>query len=154
MNNDGYIEIPVVTSLPHTDLEDASKVCDRIRWNTFNPAAEILTYVSDAVANYTCNYTFRMPESWIDNTVTARIEDDRTMSFYQWTDKNLGDKLFTVKMFDINEWGVGESSDGYTLIYKNENYAYAFCNANYDNDFSLSDDEIKTAFSYTSTAII
>ena len=94
-----------------------------------------------------------MKESWIDNTVTARIDDERTMSFYHWSDNNLGDKLFTVKMFDLAEWDIGKDSDGYTLIYKNENYAYAFCDANYDNEYSLSDDEIKTSFLYMPSII-
>lgn len=148
INADGCIEIPLVTSLPHTIDEDASKVADRVRWNTISPDAEIPTYVTDTVANYGCNYVFKMDDSWIEDTVTARIEDERTMSFYHWNSDRFGDKLFTIKMFDLSEWDIGEDSDGYTLIYKNENYAYAFCDANYDNYFSLSDDEIKTSFLY------
>lgn len=153
INDDGCIEIPLVSALPHTMEEDASKVADRVRWSTISLKAEIPTYVSDTVANYGCNYVFKMKESWIDNTVTARIDDERTMSFYHWSDNNLGDKLFTVKMFDLAEWDIGKDSDGYTLIYKNENYAYAFCDANYDNEYSLSDDEIKTSFLYMPSII-
>jgi len=45
----------------------------------------------------------------------------------------------------INEWESGKSNN-FTLITKDDKYAYTFNNINPDTQISLSDDEIKTGF--------
>lgn len=149
INDDLQVEIPIVTKLPASSKEDSQTVADKVRWNAFYPENEMLTFYEDAVVNLEYGYAFKMPDNWIDNSVTARLNsEEATMTFYVWNDKKkkLDDELFCIKAFDINEWDLGENGSGYTLISKNERYAYAFSDVNKDNEFSLGDDEIKTAF--------
>ena len=49
-------------------------------------------------------------------------------------------------MFPVSERESGKSDD-FTLITKDDKYAYTFNNINPDTQISLSDDEIKTGFS-------
>ena len=56
------------------------------------------------------------------------------------------DRLFEIKVFPVSEWESGKSDD-FTLITKDDKYAYTFNNINPDTQISLSDDEIKTGFS-------
>ncbi len=56
--------------------------------------------------------------------------------------KYLKSELLNSKLPDV-----GEDSDAYTLIYKNESTAYAFATVNEETSLSISEDDIKTAFS-------
>ena len=57
------------------------------------------------------------------------------------------DSVFEIRAFKLEQWDVGEDSDAYTLIYKNESTAYAFADVNEETSLSISEDDIKTAFS-------
>ncbi len=147
-NNDQIYEIPVVSSLPYNGKDNAKNTADKIIWNKFNATDETLAPEIYMTANYTYKYTVRMPENWLANTVTAVInEDDTVTTFYEWSDDSLGDKLFEIRAFDVSEWDKGQQSDDYTLIYKDNKYAYTFINNNSQSEYAMTDDQIKTAFS-------
>ena len=69
------------------------------------------------------------------------------ITFYDCNKESLGDRLFEIKVFDAAQWDKGQNNDDYTLIYKDNRYAYTFNNYNSSGEHSLTDDEIKTAFS-------
>ena len=148
INNDSVTEIPVVDKLPSTSDEDKSAVADKISWNSFYPQSEILNHLSDQIPDYQNGYSFTVPESWADGTYTVRLDSEkRAMSFFEWDFDNLGQKVFEIRAFKLEQWDVGEDSDAYTLIYKNESTAYAFADVNEETSLSISEDDIKTAFS-------
>ncbi len=92
-------------------------------------------------------YTVKMPEKWLDGTVTAIVsEENGTTAFYEWNNKALGAKLFEIKVFDAAEWDKGRDNDDYILIYKDNRYAYTFTVSDSDSGLSLTDDEIKRSF--------
>lgn len=148
VDNNLIVEIPTVTKLPHSDKEPEETVADKITWNTFSVQNEKLAPKINMIANYNFSYTIKMPDSWLDNTVTAiyNSEENSTL-FYEWNKNTLGDKLFEIKVFDVTQWDQGKDSDEYTLIYKDNKYAYTFNNSNINSKYSMTDDEIKTAFS-------
>ena len=73
--------------------------------------------------------------------------DSGETDFYDWNGEGLGDKLFTVRAFDASEWDQGKNNEEYNLIYKDNKYAYTFINYKTESENSLTDNEIKTAFS-------
>lgn len=155
IDEDGIVEIPVVTKLPHDKSESEETVADKIEWNNFSPANETTTAKQYMIANYNYGYTFKMPDNWLSDTVTARLDaQNGTTDFYLWNKNKLGNLLFQIKTFETADWDSGKASDNYTLITKDEKYAYAFYNENIDSDYSLSDDEIKTAFSALTEIVV
>lgn len=148
IDNDLVVEVPTVAKLPRSDKESAETVADKITWNTFDVQNESLAQKSNMIANYSLGYTIKMPDKWLNNTVTAIYNSsDNSTLFYEWKDNSLGTELFEIKVFDVAEWDKGKYTDKYTLIYKDNRYAYTFKNITKDNKYSMTDDEIKTAFS-------
>ena len=148
INNDSVIEIPVVSKLPAASDEEQSAVADKVSWNTFNQQSEILEHLSDQIINNDSSYCFTVPEDWIDGTYTVRTDSEKqSMTFFEWYDNKLGEKLFEIRAFKLDQWDIGEDSDAYTLIYKTDSTAYAFADVNEETTLPVSEDEIKTAFS-------
>lgn len=86
------------------------------------------------------------PDKWDENKVTAITDLKKgTTSFFAWNGSKLDTELFEIKVLPINEWESGKSNN-FTLITKDDKYAYTFNNINPDTQISLSDDEIKTGF--------
>lgn len=155
IDEDGIVEIPVVTKLPHTKTESDEIVADKIEWNSFSPTNETTTAKQSMIANFNYGYTFTMPDSWLSDTVTARLDaQNGTTDFYLWDKNKLGNLLFQIKTFETADWDAGKASDDYTLISKDVKYTYTFYNENIDSDYSLSDDEIKTAFSALTEIVV
>ena len=69
------------------------------------------------------------------------------MSFCEWNGDSPGVRLFDVTVFKSSDWEQGKDTDGYSLIYKDNRFAFAFVNHHPDSAMALGDDEIKTAFS-------
>lgn len=147
IDNDLTLEIPVIGSLPHL-TENAETTPDKIIWNSFDAVAENLVPETSVIANYAYGYTIKMQKKWKLDSVTAIMRNDSgETDFYDWNGEGLGDKLFTVRAFDASEWDQGKNNEEYNLIYKDNKYAYTFINYKTESENSLTDNEIKTAFS-------
>lgn len=154
INNDLIYEIPIISSLPQPAENESINSGIKITWNTFDENGEKLVPNVNMIADQSLKYTIKMPESWLGNTVTAVcVPDNNTTEFYEW-DGDFGDKLFEIKMFDVSEWDMGKSNDEYTLIYKDNKYAYTFINSDSDSNYAMTDDEIKTAFSLLDEIVV
>lgn len=155
IDSDGIVEFPSAEKLPHSKNEAVETVADKIIWNTLSTGNEAVTEKLNAIANYSFNYTIKMPDKWLGDKVTAiHNTDENTTSVYEWKKSELGEKLFDIRVFDVSEWEKGKNNDEYTLIYKDNKFAYTFKNTDTENQLALTDDEIKTAFSIlTETAI-
>ena len=99
------------------------------------------------VANYNFGFTVKIPDSWLADSVTAiNSTKDNSTAFYEWKKNAIGNKLFEIKVFETAEWEKGRDNDDYTLIYKDNRYAYAFINSDTDSQYAMTDDEIKKSF--------
>lgn len=155
IDNDLIYEIPIIDSLPYSSEDESVSSGLKITWNNFDDNGEKLIAKVSMIADQSLKYTIKMPESWLDNTVTAVcLPNENTTEFYEWSDDSLGEKLFEIKMFDVADWDMGKSNDKYTLIYKDNKYAYTFINSNSDSDYAMTDDEIKTAFSLLDEIVV
>jgi hypothetical protein len=123
----------------------AQSIADKITWCAFDSKSEALVPKSIVAKHYKYNFSVKKPNRWQDGSYTAIITDN-SMILYEWLQTNLGEELFEIKVFDIAAWDQGKV-DGYTLIYRDNRYAYAFSNPPGNSPMKLSNDEIKTAFS-------
>ena len=141
-------EIPTVTSLPFNGKSGANSAADELIWNRFDVRTASLVPVTRTAANYSYGYTVRLPESWVEGSFTVLLnENDSQMSFCEWNGDSPGVRLFDVTVFKSSDWEQGKDTDGYSLIYKDNRFAFAFVNHHPDSAMALGDDEIKTAFS-------
>lgn len=149
IDNDSFVEIPAVAALPHPkDSDEQDTAVSKVEWYSFNPNDETTSIKTTMIACYSLKFAIKIPESWNSNTVTATLDtENNCVQFYEWNKSDYGSKLFEIKMFDVADWNKGKYSDDYTLISKDDNHAYTFKNENSESEYSLSDDEIKTAFS-------
>ena len=146
-NSDGLIDIPTVERLPYENIDARANTADLVTRHTFNAANEELVRENDYALNPAYNFCVKIPESWEAETFTAQLEDN-AMRFFEWTGKTLGSPIFEIRAFEAAKWEQGKETDGYTLIYRDNRYAYALKNStDQDSRYSLTDDEIKTSFS-------
>ena len=147
IDNDMSVDFPSVQKLPHSEKEPAETVADKITWNSFSAEDESFVPNCSMIANYNFGFTIKVPDSWLADSVTAiNSTNDNSTAFYEWKQSALGDRLFEIKVFDTAEWEKGRDNDDYTLIYKDNRYAYAFINSETDSQYALTDDEIKKSF--------
>lgn len=150
ISGNGEVEIPLAEKLPHSGVDMLKSVADKITLCSFDPTAEKLTPKNNYAANYDYKFKFKLSDSWKDGSFTA-TNNENGMVFYEWKKKTLGAELFEIKVFDVAAWEQGKETDEYTLIYRDNRYAYTFKNNTDENSrFSITDDEIKTAFSVIS----
>lgn len=144
-DGDSKLEIPIVEKLPYRGEKMAQTIADKITWCTFDIKTETLAAKSIVAKHYKCNFSVKKPDRWQEGAYTAVITDN-SMKLYEWLQKNLGEELFEIKVFDVAAWDQGKV-EGYTLIYRDNHYAYAFSNPPGQSPMKLSNNEIKTAFS-------
>ncbi len=155
IDNDLVYEIPTVDTLPHTGKDTAETVESKITWNTLDANTEKLVPKVSMIADYSLKYTIKMPDSWLEDTVTAISDpEENTTVFYEWVDDDFGEKLFEIRAFDVSVWDKGKNNDKYTLIYKDNRYAYTFINYDSKSDYAMTNDEIKTAFSVLNEIVV
>lgn len=148
IGNDMKIEIPTVSPLPYNKDSNTYTAADQVLWNNFDIVKEELIPVQRTAANYNFNYTIKIPEAWRSNSFTALLnETGDLMRFFEWSKNGAGEMIFEIKVFKASEWDQGKDIDGYTLIYKDNRFAYTFSNQDSGSSLSIGDDEIKTAFS-------
>ena len=151
IDNDMSVDFPSVQKLPHSANEPAETVADKITWNSFSAEDESFVPECSMAANYNFGFTIKLPDSRPADSVTAiNSTQDNTTAFYEWKKSALGNKLFEIKVFDTAEWEKGRDNDDYTLIYKDNRYAYAFINSDTDSQLAMTDDEIKRSFAVLS----
>lgn len=148
IDNDMKYEIPTVSPLPFDQSSGAFTSASQVIWNKFSAQKEQLLPCQRTVANFQYGYTIKIPESWKTGSFTAVLNQTGTvMSVCEWSELSVGERLFDIMVFKVSDWDHGKSSDQYTLIYKDNRYAYAFLNYHTQSPLAMSDDEIKTAFS-------
>ena len=148
IGNDLKYEIPTVTTLPFNEASGAFTAADQVVWNNFSLEQEQLTAVQRTVANYSYAYTIKIPDTWEQGTFTALLnESGDEMRFCEWADKQAGKTVFEIRVFKVADWDKGVGSDKYTLIYKDNRYAYTFINQSTESVLAMENDQIKTAFS-------
>lgn len=147
IDNDMMVDFPSAEKLPYSDKVPAETVADKITWSSFSAENESFVPKCSMAANYNFGFTVKLSDSWLTGAVTAiNSTKDNITAFYEWKKSDVGDKLFEIKVFDVSEWEKGRDNGEYTLIYKDNRYAYAFINSDTNSQYAMTDDEIKKSF--------
>lgn len=133
INDDGIVELPILSRMPHTSNENIDLVAFLSEWNHYDPSSDEMTEVFEAVTNPEMGYYFIIPDEWKD-IVTARYSlFGNSLTFYIWNepqsnddeDNNdeqpaeeateseggVGDKLLTIQVFAAEEWTRSQNSE-------------------------------------------
>ena len=149
IDNDGIIEVPVVTQMPASENDDISTICSITSWKQLITKENILGTKLNTIINYTDGYYFIMPEKW-NSMVTAKTDpDNRQMTFYIWSTNtnSIGDKLLTIYRFTQTEWDnvdksnlihLEDVSDGST----NAVFAAQIFTTNAKDSLNINEDEV------------
>lgn len=143
-DGDSKLEIPMIEKLPGAPAEENQTVADKVSWCSFNTKSENLTVKGIVAENYKCGFFVKIPGKWSNGSYTA-FNTEKSMKLYEWRQNTAGEELFEIRVFDVAAWDQGKI-DGYTLIYRDNRYAYTFTNPQGQSQMKLTDDEIKTAF--------
>lgn len=151
VDGDSQIEIPAVEKLPYPSGESAELVANKVDWYSFSTESETTQLKTTIIADNELEFAFTVPQIWTKGSVTAQSNpDNNSIEFYEWNKDSLGSKLFEIRKFEKSDWDMGKSNDTYTLITKDDTFAYTFINEKPESKFALNDDEIKTAFTVLS----
>ncbi len=113
IDEDGIIEVPVVTSMAAPRDVDAGTVCSMTSWRQLHTEDGSLQTKLTSIINYTDGYYFIMPDNWSSDVTALNDPDNRIITFYIWNSKtsSLGDKLLTIHRFTRSEWNKAEHND-------------------------------------------
>lgn len=124
INDDGIIELPTLTRMPHTSNENIDLVAFESTWNHYNPKDNDLTPVFETVTELELGYYFIIPKEWQDSVTVRYSLFGNSLTFYLWNeqeesesdeniraDGTLGDKLLTIQVFTAKEWTSTENKD-------------------------------------------
>ena len=152
IDNDGIIDIPVVSQMAAPTDTAADRVCSMISWRQIDTSDGSLHTKFNTVMNYTDGYYFIMPEKWNGNVTAISDAENRRIDFYIWDKVNssLGIKLLTICRFNSNEWN-NINRDNYLLLKNSSNKGkdYIIAAQNYpsgtEKNLYLSRQEIEKA---------
>lgn len=120
VNGDGVLEIPVEESLPSYVRDGLTENLYLIRWNSFD--GKLLTPVSYSFVEMTENITVHFPDEWhCKVTVERSAAAERSFVFKTYD----GDPLFTLRIFDQEEYGNEQSMEGWHKLHTDSDYVYA-----------------------------
>ncbi len=143
IDHDGFIEIPVMENDFQKSNSNSESVAPVINWSCINTKKNNLKTKVKCVSNADYGYYFKLPEDFIDSTVTTLSEDNRVMKIYS-EDSGVADELIaTFKIFDV-----GTSVDdmnGYSTLESYNQYIYTY-KIEDNTPISISEDTLKENF--------
>lgn len=149
IDDDGFIEIPVIKSTTVEDVPDGETVAPVINWSSINTKNNKLDTKVKCVSDLDFGYYFKLPESFSDSTVATLSADKRTMKIYDKDSGKIGDLIVTFKVFDV-----GTSTDcmnGYSTLESYNQYIYTYKIEN-DPPIYVNGDTLKENFSLNDTS--
>ena len=146
-DNDGIIEVPVVTPLPAS--ANSVNVCSMTAWKQYSVYNKALGTKMNTVINYNDRYYVTMPNRWINNAVTAVCDPDtRKLTFYIWNSKtsSFGDKILEIYRYTPEEYSNIDKNNMILLNVEIPKSNAVFCaeifHTNADDELNITTDEI------------
>lgn len=132
INDDGLIEVPIVSLMDKESSEAVENVSNLITWDNYVIPDKFFSPTLHTVPNYSDGYYFILPPEW-ENNVTARIDTTkRQLIFYEWInpkDKDesgtRGEALLTIQVFTEKDWNDRKNTAGYTEMKSSTGLVYA-----------------------------
>ncbi len=146
INGDGVVEWPQsfrMTGYELVPTEDMTLWMSE--WFTWDPEEWKSVLIMTNVAVPQDGYYFEIPEKWVD-TVTATYDSKmRCLTVFAVDDGVIGDELFRVVAFGVNEDNPFAESDDYLFLESNNKMRYELC-YNKKSDRKLSMERLSALF--------
>ncbi len=115
IDEDGIIEVPVVSQMAASATEKGSSVCSNTAWKQWEVKKAELQVKLNTVINDSDGYYFILPDPWVGNVTALHDPEKREILFYQWDTaaSTTGGPLLSVRRFTASEWEK-QSSAAYT----------------------------------------
>ena len=152
INGDKIIEIPIVTLLPGnsgTSVQDAGYLTS---WHRYDTGTGTLIRVMSMVIDSFDGYWFSVPDMWRGKITTKMSTSTRTLTFYEWLKSGkdasgtAGQSILKIQVFTKKEWASGNTK-GFFKLAGSDNIVYAASIPSPDNPLSITQSEVKEAFS-------
>ena len=151
IDDDGVIEVPIVSQMNASVDENGAFVCNLTAWSNYNASESKMNTVMNTVVNLKDGYYFSMPDRWV-GTVTARSDPEtRETSFYLWNTKtaSIGDKLLTIYRYTEQQWNENKHAGLILLDISSGSskavYAGQLFMTNAQDELNLSEQELKSS---------
>lgn len=143
IDHDGFIEIPVVENDFQKAKSDSESVAPVINWSSVNTKKNKLISKVKCVSNAEYGYYFKLPENFINSTVTTLSQDNRVMKIYSEKSGEADELIASFRIFDV-----GASTDdmnGYSTLESYNQYIYTY-KIEDNPPISISGDTLKDNF--------
>lgn len=104
IDHDGIIEFATDVLLPSFSMEQGETLY-LTTWHSYAPETAEL-----AVEEFTCiefpdqGYSVFFSKEWSESVTAQRDPSDDTVYFYSYSNSGLGEELFRIKLFSVEEW--------------------------------------------------
>lgn len=123
INNDGKIEVPMVSSMFSTPKQNLGDVCNLTAWMQIKIETGQLENKLNTVINYADGYYFVFPTRWVGKVTGMYDHENRIISFYMWNSETsgTGDKLLEIHRFRRADWEQSDHSEYVKLLSEDTN---------------------------------
>lgn len=143
IDDDGFIEIPEISSSPMAKKADPQSAAPMITWYgsvSENNPTEFLPEIY-SFGSFEYSYGFMLPDNMINNTTAVTSADNKTLSIYHLKNNRQGKLILTFKVFDTNNSPERDSS--FTLLESMDGLDYCY---SISDSGIISDDTVKANF--------
>lgn len=151
INNDGIIEVPVISTVE--DVAGAEKKCNTnmINWSYYDLENEKFKSIEKSVCNYEMGYNFFVPDNWDKNIICSIDEKYQSEKFYEQhidttVNKDVGDMLLEIKKISLYEWKSINDKENYVFLGENNGFVYLATIPKKENELIISGDDLKKNF--------
>lgn len=143
IDEDGFIEIPEISSSPMAKKADPQSAAPMITWygsvgenNSTAFLPEIYSF-----GNFEYSYGFMLPDNLVNNTTAVTSADNKTLSIYHLKNNRQGKLILTFKVFDSGNSPERDSS--FTLLESMDGLDYCY---SISDSGIIGDDTVKSNF--------
>lgn len=146
VDDDGFIEIPVIGEpvVKYDSTEEA--IAPIISWGSLNPLTAKLADDIRCLTNFEFGYNFTIPKNFSGNIAATLSGDNRTMKIYALNGTQLGGLILTLKVFNVG----ANSSQDYSTIESYNQYSYTY-KIEPNSPIAVNDQTVKENFALIET---
>jgi hypothetical protein len=143
IDDDGFVEIPEISSSPMPKKADTKVATPMITWYGYSGEDSSTAFVPNVYSfgNFEYSYSFILPEKMAQSTMAVTSADSKTMKIYHLNNNKQGDLILTFKVFDSDS--TSNKGSNYTTLrsINRLDYCYSISDTAY-----MDDDTVKENF--------
>ncbi len=149
IDDDGFLEIPIIKSISPKSFPKNETVAPIISWSCLDTEKGRLSAKVKCVTNFEFGYYFKLSEKLSDNAIATLSEDMKTLKIYYVKSGSAEKLIATFKVFDVGT--STDSMSAYSTIESYNQYIYAF-KIESNSPIYIDEDMIKENFALNDSA--